>query len=186
MPRLGAMILTGGASSRMGEDKGAAQWAGRRAVDRVADLAGAIGAKVTITAGLQDFGLPHAEDATRHGGPVGGVLAGATALAERGCDRALVLAVDAPTVRAADLTPLLQSGSPGAAFAGFPLPFVIDLAALPADAEIGWPLMRLIERARLALLKAPPAAGARLRGANTPAEREALLAELVAGEPTRR
>jgi molybdopterin-guanine dinucleotide biosynthesis protein A len=179
------MILTGGASSRMGEDKGAGQWAGRRAVDRVADLASAAGAEIAITVGPQDYGLPHAGDATRHGGPVGGVLAGAAALVERRCDRALVLAVDAPTIRPADLAPLLQGGSPGASFAGFPLPLVIDLAAIPADAEIGWPLNRLIERAGLAQLSAPPGADARLRGANTPAEREALLAELVAGEAGR-
>ena len=62
--KLGVAILTGGASSRMGEDKAAADWLGVRAVDRVAALARALGAVAVVTVGRADHGLPFAADAT--------------------------------------------------------------------------------------------------------------------------
>lgn len=178
--RLGALILSGGGSVRMGEDKGAADWRGARAVDRVADLARALGAEAVITVGVTDYGLPYVVEDPPGGGPVGGVLAGAAALAD--CDRALVLAVDAPTIQADDLRPLLDQPGPGAAFEGLHLPMVVRLAAIPADAEPGWPMARLAERAGLARLPCPEPARARLRGANTPAERDALLEALAGRE----
>lgn len=180
--RLGAMILSGGASSRMGVDKGAMDWLGRRAVDRTADLAWAVGAGMVITVGARDYGLPRVVDEPLPGGPVGGVLAGARALREDGCVRALVLAADAPTLVPDDLAPLLAAQGAGAAFEGLHLPFVAAIGLLPADARADWPMARLLERARLARLAPAETARARLRGANTPAEREALLAELAARE----
>jgi molybdopterin-guanine dinucleotide biosynthesis protein A len=172
-PRLGAIILTGGRSSRMGEDKAAQMWAGRRAADRVADLARALGAGAVVTAGPADLGPPNAPDPVPFSGPVAGVLAGAAALGAE-IDRLLVLAVDAPTLRPADLAPLLAAPGAGAAFAGFPLPMLIARAALPADAEGGWPLRRFVQRAGLAEIAPDPDARLRLRGANTPSERDAL------------
>jgi molybdenum cofactor guanylyltransferase len=180
--RLGAMILTGGASERMGEDKAVLLWGGVRAVDRVAEVARALGADPVITAGAEDYGLPHARDAQLRGGPVGGVLAGAAALRAAGCDQAVVLAVDAPTLQPADLAPLFAQGRGGAAFEGLHLPMLIDLMALPADAGVDWPLARLVERAGLTRLPCPADAVTRLRGANTPAEREALLEALAEAE----
>jgi molybdopterin-guanine dinucleotide biosynthesis protein A len=59
---------------------------------------------------------------------------------------------------------------------------VLDVEAVPAEAEAGWPLARLVDRVGLARLACQHEAHARLRGANTPAEREALLAELAAWE----
>jgi len=179
---LSAIILTGGAGSRMKADKAALSWAGRRAVDRVVDLAEAVGARVVLTVGAQDYGLPLVRDAKPLGGPVGGVLAGASALTEAGCDRMLVLAVDAPTIRSADIGPLIAHAGIGAAFEGLHLPMVVDIARLPAEAEAGWPLARLLDFAGVARLASPPGARARLRGANTPDEREVLLAELLAWE----
>ncbi|MEO8114856.1 MAG: NTP transferase domain-containing protein [Phenylobacterium sp.] len=180
--QLGAMILTGGASSRMGVDKAAMLWSGRRAVDRVADLAAEAGAAAMVTVGGHDYGLPVVLDEPALGGPVGGVLAGAAALRAAGCDRLLVLAVDAPTLRLEDLAPLLAEGGPGAAFAGLHLPMVMALDALPAEAEASWPMARLADRAGLARLICPPEAALRVRGANTPAERELLLTALAADE----
>ncbi len=165
-----AIILAGGVSSRMGTDKALLDWDGRRAVDRVVDLARAAGASSVVIAG-GDYGWPFVDDGGR--GPAGGVLAGAKGSA--GATRALVLAVDAPTLTLADLAPLIAAPEPGAVYAGFPLPMTIDLAAIPADAEPSWPLGRLIERAGLGRLPAPIGAHARLKGANTPAERENLL-----------
>jgi len=180
---LGAIILAGGASSRMGADKGAMLWAGVRAVDRVAALARSVGALQIITVGACDYGLPFVADEPPLGGPVGAVAAGVAALLEAGHARALVLAVDAPTARPEDLAPLLAvQGGPGAAFEGLHLPMLIGAAAIPLDAQPDWPLARLVERAGLRRLICPPEARDRLRGANTPNERKRLLAALAAAE----
>jgi molybdopterin-guanine dinucleotide biosynthesis protein A len=180
LPRLGAIILTGGASARMGEDKASQDWLGLRAIDRVARLAKALGADPILTVGRTDYGLTFVADDRPLGGPVGGILAGAAALRAAGCDRAIVLAVDAPTIRAGDLTLLIATE--GAAFAGYHLPLMVSLAALPADAEADWPISRLAERAGVTRIECPTGIQARLRGANTSDEREALLAELAAFE----
>lgn len=175
MRALGVIILTGGAGVRMGADKAELLWDGRRAVDRLADLARALGADAVVTAGPRDYGLPVAVEAG--GGPVAGIVAGVQQLA--GCARVLALAVDAPTMTAEDLAPLLASPAPGAAYEGLHLPLVVEAAAVPADAGPGWPMARLVERAGLARLPVPSGAEARLRGANTPQEREDLLRRLV-------
>lgn len=167
MTMLGAIILCGGGSRRMGRDKAVLEWDGVRAVDRVAALARAVGAQTLVTAGA-DLGLPWVPDEDVGAGPVGGVLAGARML---DCERLLVLAVDAPTVTAEDLAPLLAAGG---YYEGLPVPMVVETATLPADAQAGWPLRRLVERAGLMALPVPEGALARLRGANTPEEREAL------------
>lgn len=169
-----AVILTGGASSRMGEDKAAQDWGGLRAVDRVAALARAAGATEIVTAGAVDFGLPWIADPAPLSGPVAGVLGAARAAR---AERLLVLAVDAPTLRLEDLAPLLAAPGAGAAYDGLPLPMVLARAAIPAEALDDWPLRRLVERAGLAPLAVEAGAAARIRGANTPEERARLLAE---------
>jgi molybdopterin-guanine dinucleotide biosynthesis protein A len=170
----GVLILTGGGSRRMGRDKAALEWGGVRAVDRLAELARVLGAQHVLTVGA-DLGLPFVLDPEPGAGPVGGVLAGVAALTEAGLTRALILAVDAPTVTGDDLVALLTAGAPGAAFKGLPLPMVLTFSALPEGAEAGWPLRRLVERAGLAVVAVPAEAEARLRGANTPEERAGLL-----------
>lgn len=172
---LGAVILTGGASSRMGADKATELWNGVRAVDWIAQTAQDCGADYVVTAGRIDYGLAFAADATPLGGPVGGVLAGAAALRAAGCDWALILAVDAPTLSTGDLASLLAEPSPGAAFQGLHLPMVVHLDALPSDSEANWPLRRLAERAGLARLACPADRRDHVKGANTPQERDALL-----------
>lgn len=167
MTKLGAIILCGGASRRMGRDKAVLDWDGARAVDRVATLARTVGAQALVTAGA-DLGLPWVPDAEALAGPVGGVLAGARFL---NAERLLVLAVDAPTVTVEDLEPLLTAGG---CYEGLPVPMVMRTDALPADAEAGWPLRRLVEQAGLQALPLPEGAMARLRGANTPEEFSAL------------
>jgi molybdopterin-guanine dinucleotide biosynthesis protein A len=70
-----------------------------------------------LTAG-RDHGLEHVDDPAPGAGPVGGVLAGARALAAHGLTRALVLAVDAPTVTVEDLAPLLAAAGRGRSTTG--------------------------------------------------------------------
>lgn len=170
--RLGAVILVGGASSRMGQDKALLDWGGQRAVDRVADLACALGASSVLTAG-GDYGLPFVLDPSPQAGPVSGILEAAERLAAEGCDRALILAVDAPTLTPDDLAPLLEPLE-GGYYEAYPLPMVLPLAAIDGAAKADWPLRRLVERAGLKPFQPTLEIALRLRGANTPKERAAL------------
>lgn len=179
---LGAMILTGGASRRMGLDKATLVWAGVRAVDRLAALARELGATGVWTVGARDYGYPIVDDEAADGGPVGGVMAAAKALQDAGCTRTLVLAVDAPTAREEDIRPLLEARAPGAAYEGLHLPAVAQIASLQTG-EPHWPLWRFWADAGLHRPLCPPDAIARLRGANTPQERSALIAQLAAYAP---
>jgi len=168
---LGAIILAGGRSQRMGHDKAALFWAGQTAAARLAGLARALGAADIVVAG-GDYGLPFVRDAVDHAGPVGGVLAGLEALPD--ARRLLVLAVDAPTLTPQDLRPLLDAPPPGAAYAGLPLPMVFLRRAAPAEIASDTPLRRFVTLAGLHELVPPNADRVRLRGANTPAELDAL------------
>jgi molybdenum cofactor guanylyltransferase len=177
--KLGALVLTGGASSRMGVDKAALDWHGDRAIDRVMAIAKELGAAPVYGVGANSYGLPHVAEEPAMSGPVGGVLAGAAALLAEDCERALILAVDAPSLRPEDVRALLAVGGTGAAYAGLPLPMVITLSALPEHARPDWPLMRLVEAAGLEIVDCTPEARARIRGANTPSERETLLQSML-------
>ena len=178
---LGVIILAGGGSSRMGSDKALLDWNGRRAVDRLADLAWNLGAASVVTAGAGSYGLPIAVEDPPGSGPAAGILAAAETL-RPACDRVLVLAVDAPTIIAPDLTPLLRAPCPGAFFEGLNLPLVADLAALPREDAVGWAIRRLIQAAGLTGLTCPAGALGRLRGANSPEQRTALLNTLIKAE----
>ena len=171
-------MLTGGGSVRMGADKAAADWLGIRAVDRVTALAAAVGAAPIFCVGTRRYGLPQVADEPAGGGPVGGILAGASALRAAGRRRALILAVDAPTLRIEDLRPLLACSGVGAVFDGLHFPMMVSLDALPDDARADWPVGRLVERAGLARLPCDDEARLRIRGANTPDERAVLLGRL--------
>jgi molybdopterin-guanine dinucleotide biosynthesis protein A len=176
LERLATVILCGGSSSRMGTDKARLDWDGTPALDRLAALSRELGIRMVLTAGA-DHGLPAVLDASPGAGPCGGILAAALRLRADGYERALIIAVDAPTLLAPDVQPLLAAGSPGAAYEGLPLPMVIDLAAIPAATEAGWPLKRLVQGAGLVVLPCSDEARPRLRGANTPEERRRLLAD---------
>ena len=91
---------------------------------------------------------------------------------------ALILAVDAPTLRPEDLLVLIDAPEPGAAFNGLHLPMILTLAAMPDDAMASWPLARLVDRAGLHRLLCPDDSLAKVRGANTPEERDGLLRSL--------
>ncbi len=170
---LGAIILAGGASRRMGEDKAILPWGDERAVDRVARLATQIGAQHVVVAG-GDYGWPFVLDPHPQAGPCAGVSAGADVLRATGCARMIVLAVDAPTLTPDDHAPLLAARA-GAVYRGFPVPFAAPLASLPADIVPDMPLRRLIDQLGLAEIEPSEAVERRVRGANTPEERAALL-----------
>lgn len=177
-PRLGGLVLAGGTSRRMGEDKALLDWGGRRAIDRVFDLAASICGDRVLVSG-PDYGLPFVADPHPLAGPTAGILAGAAALRAKGCAAILVLAVDTPTLNAADLAPLLDGPGPGFCYAGLPIPMVARIDALPFDAPGDWPLRRLVEATGLTALDCPPHVHLRARGANDEAERAVLIAQLT-------
>jgi molybdopterin-guanine dinucleotide biosynthesis protein A len=166
----------------MGTDKALMDWGGARALDRLVALSEELGVQMVLTAGA-DHGLPFVFDAQPGEGPCGGVLAAAGRLSAAGYDRALILAVDAPTATAEDVQPLMEAGRPGAAYEGLPLPMAIELSAIPPDARANWPLRRLVTAAGLRTFACSDEARRRLRGANTPEERLHLLSEVRAASP---
>jgi molybdopterin-guanine dinucleotide biosynthesis protein A len=177
--KIGGLILAGGASRRMGQDKAVLDWAGRRAIDRIYELAASACNGAVLVAG-RDYGLPFISDPEPLAGPAAGVIAGADALRSQGCTAVLVLPVDAPTLRLADIAPLVAATAPGAAYEGLPLPMVLDIAALPAAVQAGWSLRRLVAAVGLAVLPCSDAAWRRARGANDFSERAALLSDFEA------
>jgi molybdopterin-guanine dinucleotide biosynthesis protein A len=165
---LAAIILAGGRSRRMGQDKAGLLWDGETAVLRLKHLAAQAGASAVFVAGGH-HGTP---DPTPFGGPVGGLLAAAAHLAE--AQRFLILAVDAPTLTLDDLAPLLRAAAPGAAFRGLPLPMVMGSGAVPWEFPADASLRRFVAAAGLDEIAPPAAAVTRLRGANTPEELQQL------------
>jgi molybdopterin-guanine dinucleotide biosynthesis protein A len=105
------LLLTGGASRRMGTDKAMIEVDGRRLVERAADALRAV-ADPVIEVGPGWSGLRAVREDPPGGGPLAAVAAGAAALRAAGYGGpVLVLAVDMPRV-GADLLRLL-AGRPG-------------------------------------------------------------------------
>ena len=95
---VGGLLLTGGASLRMGEDKALIELGGHRLVDRAAALLTAV-ADPVIEVGPGWSGLPAVREDPPGSGPLAALSAGAAALRAAGHDGSvLVLAVDMPRV----------------------------------------------------------------------------------------
>ena len=95
---LGGLLLTGGASRRMGEDKALIEVGGRRLVDHAVALLTAV-ADPAIEVGPGWSSLPAVREDPPGSGPLAALSAGAAALRAAGHDGSvLVLAVDMPRV----------------------------------------------------------------------------------------
>ncbi len=97
-----AIVLAGGASTRFGGDKLAAQLDGQTVLARSVAVARAVAGEVLVVLGPDDpdpgiHGARVARDPIAHAGPLAGVVTGLGALHDRGT--ALVLAGDMPRVR---------------------------------------------------------------------------------------
>src|SRR5438105_14773030 len=105
-PLCAGLLLTGGASRRMGRDKALLEVDGQRLVDRAAALLAAV-ADPVVEVGPGWSGLPAVREDPPGSGPLAAVSTGAAALRRAGHHGpALVLAVDMPKVRV-DLLRLL-------------------------------------------------------------------------------
>ena len=156
----------------MGSDKALLAWQGRRAIDRVADLASQVGASGLLVAG-RDYGLPFVEDPSPEGGPTSGVIAAGAILRSQGYAAVLVLAVDAPMIKPEDLGPLMAE-TEGAYYEGLPLPFFAPVDRLPSEVPPGLPLQKLVAALGLKPVPASKALALRVRGANTALEKAIL------------
>jgi molybdopterin-guanine dinucleotide biosynthesis protein A len=144
-----ALLLTGGASRRLGQDKATLVVGGERLCDRAARLLAEV-ADPVLEVGPGHTWLPTVDEGTERRGPLAAVAAGAAALPAG--TAALVLAVDMPFVTAALLAALAHHPSP--------------LTVVPVDA--GGRLQPLCARYSPAALAAAPdlvAAGARAMAA---------------------
>jgi molybdopterin-guanine dinucleotide biosynthesis protein A len=104
-----ALLLTGGASSRLGRDKATLVVGGERLCDRAARLLVEV-ADPVLEVGPGHSGLPTVDEGPERRGPLAAVAAGASALPAG--TAALVLAVDMPLVTAALLAALADHPSP--------------------------------------------------------------------------
>ena len=101
---LTAIVLCGGRSTRMGQDKGSMPIDGGTMLERVARTVGEIAGDVLIV-GRRDQGAPTVHDAVEDKGPLAGIAAG---LAASKTDLNVVVACDMPLVKAAVLRRLVE------------------------------------------------------------------------------
>jgi molybdopterin-guanine dinucleotide biosynthesis protein A len=113
MPPPAGLLLTGGASARLGVAKSELRRAGERLADRGARLLAAV-CTPTLEVGRGVTTLPAVCEDPPGAGPLAAVVAGADALAARGvAGPVLVLAVDLPFVDAPLLRWLADHPAPG-------------------------------------------------------------------------
>lgn len=77
-----AIILAGGKSSRMGQDKGLALYRGKRMIEHVVESCKKLTPKILISTNNQEYsflGYPLVEDNFKEMGPIGGLQAGLVA-----------------------------------------------------------------------------------------------------------
>jgi len=100
MKKVTTAILAGGKSSRMGSDKGLAEFDGQPLINSVLKVVDDITGNIIIISnqeGYEDLGYPVFEDIHKNKGPAGGIH---SALTHSDCDYNLVLACDMPNVNA--------------------------------------------------------------------------------------
>lgn len=170
------IVLAGGASSRMGQDKALLRWQGRTMLERQLLLLGALKLDETFIAGSRP-GYPHVPDATAHAGPLA-ALAGLLGRFEEDT-RLLVIPIDMPLLTLGHLRPLLEDSAPLTAYRDHPLPL-----ALTVRPELRHLILTRLNQGRASLkglwetlpgARWQEAPDAVLANANTPAEWQALL-----------
>jgi molybdenum cofactor guanylyltransferase len=123
------LILAGGLSSRMGEDKALMEIGGVSMLDRTARILRGMGATLVAVSGSRPGGIP---DRWPEAGPVGGMASAAEVLPDADL---LVVPVDMPRLGHSILAPLLSQRSLRATrWAGHPLPMRLTLDAATRDA----------------------------------------------------
>jgi len=105
---LTVIILAGGKSTRMGQDKGLIQWNGKRFLEHVIEAAQSVASRVILSgdmARLIGFGFEVIEDKETGNGPVYALASCFEKLTE---ENVLVLSCDVPQISAQDLELLVS------------------------------------------------------------------------------
>lgn len=109
----GGILLAGGKSARMGQDKALLLYHGKPLLEHVAETVRPLVSEVIVVAETEDrYRLPHGRtvaDLFPGAGPVGGILTGLEALGE---GSHLVVACDMPALNVAVLRFLLEAATP--------------------------------------------------------------------------
>lgn len=122
------LVLAGGLSSRMGEDKALLRIGGRTLLDRTVDILREAGATRVATSGTRDGGIP---DRWPQAGPVGGIASAALVLPD---GEWLVVPVDMPRLGAGVLLPLLAERNAAVThWQDHPLPMRLRMDAATRD-----------------------------------------------------
>ena len=133
---IAGVILAGGQSRRMGQDKSKLDYHGRTFLERARALLGETGCGPLRVSGRPDLpgGIP---DRQPGAGPACAILDALTAIPDT-CTGALFIPVDMPQLDADDLLPLISNNPARAcAWAGYPLPAYLPVGgSLPVRAEI--------------------------------------------------
>ncbi|MEE2525726.1 NTP transferase domain-containing protein [Hyphobacterium sp. HN65] len=169
---LAGIILTGGQSSRMGEDKAGLVWKGQSFLDHARDrLAGAGCNLVRISGRAGDDAIP---DTMKNAGPARAIFDVIEALRlEAG--GYLFLPVDLPLLTAADLCRLTGATRPRA-FKGHPLPCFIPAGSDLPETPSGRSVYRLLETMDVEWMDAGHDLAQRLFNVNTPDDLDRLRA----------
>ncbi|WP_279103450.1 molybdenum cofactor guanylyltransferase [Gordonia bronchialis] len=123
--RLAGIVLAGGRSRRMGQDKAALDWDGEPMLARIVRVAAQRCEPILVVAaesssayqGLFGTGGPQAQwitDEEPGAGPLGGLVAGLRAAAAGGAELAFVCATDMPLISAELIDELLRGVTPSA------------------------------------------------------------------------
>lgn len=108
------VLLCGGQSRRMGEDKAGIELAGRTFLDRALEALRALDAEIVLATGPQDrygdTGLARVQDAPRTAGPAAGLLAAMESIPAR---RYVLVACDMPRLDPRVLDRLVQCAETG-------------------------------------------------------------------------
>ena len=122
---IAGVILCGGRSSRMGQDKAKLLWQGKTWLQHMADLLREAGVDDVIVSG--DYpGFETVIDPIPGKGPTMGVIASILALSER-FDQMICAPVDMPLMPALILKTLIEGKGDGRFYEDHPLPFALEL-----------------------------------------------------------
>lgn len=165
------VILAGGRSTRMGQDKANLIVDGQRLLDRARDLLFQCCDEVIVVGGPESDYRDDVVDGVSDGGPLGGVLA---ALRSGRGHRYLCLPVDQPRLTPDALQPLLDAcpftGNVGVSYDGEPLPVCLTSDRVDALAIAWRDGARRLEVAATTRLELDAATRAALFNMNTPAD----------------